>query len=413
MRLLRQRIADRKLTDTVYRFLKAGYQENGTVYKPKVGVPQGGVCSPLLMNVYLHEFDKCWTDRYDLDGKAKAARRKAHLGNFFLVRYSDDFIVLSNGTKKATEEVKEEIAKFMRDELRLELSQEKTAITHVFDGFDFLGFHIRKYRRPRDPKGIVITPTKANTQRIRDEIAKRLSRQKHDYAVVSMIQSLNPVIRGWANYYRYVNSKRVFGNLTFYLHKKFLKWYRGKYRLPERKGTKEGKKWLKRDEPLHLYGFAETQIKRYSWKRKSNPYIEMNVKRMATSPFRESIWYGNADRNADLRFLCLQRDQGMCQICGGCKTNLHAHHIIPLSEGGEDSLNNLITVCEDCHRKHRWQEIMRLVGSRMRCKAASPVSGMGRWKHADAVISHVSSSPVSGSALLPYAPESQGYNNPD
>ncbi len=85
----------------------------------------------------------------------KKARRLKHLGNFIHIRFADDFVILSNGTKKATQEVKEKVANFLRDELKLELSEEKTAITHVFDGFDFLGFHIRKYK---DTKGVRITP---------------------------------------------------------------------------------------------------------------------------------------------------------------------------------------------------------------------------------------------------------------
>ena len=371
LKLLRKRIADRKLVGFINKFLKAGYQENGITHKPECGICQGGVLSPLSANVYLHELDKWWSVNYAPDQKTKNARRRAGLGNFILVRFADDLIILSNGTKQATEAMRAEVAEFLWDELKLELSQEKTAVTHATEGFDFLGFHIRKYR---SRNGVIIKPTKSNVQSVKDKIARLLDRRNYEYSVVNMIYALSPVVRGWANYYRFVNSYHTFDSLDLYLCRKFLKWYRGKYRLPLRKGTREGLKWIDKKQPIHLFQFTEVKVKRYRWERKSNPYLEMRVKRMTDNPLPQIRWYGNANRDADLRIQCFQRDQGVCQICRGCKTNLHAHHIIPLSEGGEDVLDNLITLCEDCHRKHSWQEIRRLAGSRMRCKVACPVS---------------------------------------
>ncbi len=383
LKLLRKRIADRKLVGTIHRFLKAGYQEDGIIHKPNVGIPQGGVVSPILMNVYLHELDKWWSEKYDLNSKAKTARRKAHLGNFFLVRFADDFIVLSNGTKESTAAVKEEIAAFLEEKLKLELSQEKTAITHASDGFDFLGFHIRKCTGARDPKGVVIKPSKSNIQKMRSTIAEYLNRTKHEYAVVNMIRALNPVIRGWTNYYRFVNSAQTFGDLDNYLCKKFLKWYRGKYRLPLQKGTRKGLRWIDKKESLHLYRLSEMRIERYSWRRTSNPYLEMNVKRMTDNPLPEVTWYGNAQRDADLQIQCFQRDDGVCQICMRPKTNLIAHDVIPVSKGGKNTIDNLVALCEDCHRKFNkelhyecrsLEEVRRLVGSRVRGNRACTVS---------------------------------------
>jgi len=145
MRLIRNRIADRKLTDTIYKCLKAGYQESGQIYKPDVGTPQGGIISPLLANIFLHEFDKWWKENYYLDQYQRTIRRKKKQGNFYLIRYADDFIILSNGTKEATMEMKDKVAKFLED-MNLELSTEKTKVTHAMDGFNFLGFHIRQFK---------------------------------------------------------------------------------------------------------------------------------------------------------------------------------------------------------------------------------------------------------------------------
>ena len=119
----------------------------------------------------------------------------------------------------------------------------------------------------------------------------------------------------------------------------------------------------------------DNQIERLKWEKKSNPYIEGNIKYLRENPFSETVWYGKADRNVDWIYQCYQRDDGVCQICQRPKTNLVAHHIIPLKDCGEDTLDNLITICKDCEREHYkelHQEIrtpegvMQLGGSRVR-----------------------------------------------
>ena len=92
----------------------------------------------------------------------------------------------------------------------------------------------------------------------------------------------------------------------------------------------------------------------------------METEQMSDNPFMAKEWYGNAPRNADIQYECFKRDDGICQVCFRPKTNIEAHHIIPLSENGADNLDNLTTLCEDCHRKYGWQEIRRLVESRVR-----------------------------------------------
>ena len=115
MKLIKNRIADRKLTDTIYKCLKAGYQEgNGQICKPNVGTPQGGIISPLLANIYLYEMDKWWEQNYHLSKNKRTTRRKRGLGNFYLIRYADDFIILSNGKKEEVYRFKEELFNFLK-----------------------------------------------------------------------------------------------------------------------------------------------------------------------------------------------------------------------------------------------------------------------------------------------------------
>src|SRR2546421_771252 len=141
LKCLAERIADRRLLKLITCFLKAGLMENQLFRHSDLGVPQGGICSPLLANIYLHRLDRFWWDKYgNLDRKSKERRRKLHLGNCGFVRYADDWLLLTNGSKEVAYRLRDEIQTFLQDELKLELSVEKTHITHVNDGFDFLGY---------------------------------------------------------------------------------------------------------------------------------------------------------------------------------------------------------------------------------------------------------------------------------
>jgi RNA-directed DNA polymerase len=316
--------------------------------------------------------DKWWEKEYYVSRSKRGIRRREGKGNYLLSRYADDFIILSNHTKKGVKEMRERLRDFLEQELKLELSSDKTAITHAFDGFNFLGFNIRKYE---SRKGVIIEPSEDNVQKIKQRIGNFLNRKQYDVDVTGMILAINPVISGWANYFRYVNSFRTFDKLDWYKSKRFIKWYRGKYKMNLRIGTVEALKWIKGDQKLRLKRFTDSKVERYKWQRKSNPYIEGYVKYLNDRPFSESCWYGESGRSADLRYQCYQRDNGVCQICERPKTNLVAHHIIPLKEGGENNLENLITICKDCEKEHYRElhreirtpeRVMQLGGSRVR-----------------------------------------------
>src|SRR4051794_631836 len=144
MKLIRRRVRDEKFLDLIWKFLRAGVMERKLFKDTLLGTPQGGIISPLLANVYLHELDK-YMGRYTaLPLKAKAARRRAGLANYAYVRYADDFVILCNGTRGQAEAMREEVRTFLASTLRLTLSMEKTKITHLNDGFDFLGFTVRR-----------------------------------------------------------------------------------------------------------------------------------------------------------------------------------------------------------------------------------------------------------------------------
>ena len=405
MRLLRKVIADRKFTSLIRKFLRAGYIEDGVIRKPEKGTPQGGIVSPLLANVYLHELDVWWLDKYYGESRyPRTKRREKGLGNFLLTRYADDFIILSNATKKNTETMKERLTVFLRDELELELSREKTKLTHVSEGFDFLGFHVRLFK---NRTGVMITPTKKNIQRMRDKIASILHRKRYTVAVREVIMVLNPIVRGWSNYYRSVNASKAFNDLSFYLKSKFIKWYRGRHRLTSvRKGTRMALRWIYGDESIHLRLFSDTKIRTNAFRRGStnkppeNPYIVMGseIIRDDPNPNKRMTWYGTSPtRSAELRANCLRRDKNICQICKNHRyeRELIAHHKIPLKEGGLDELENLRTICKDCAKEHNrslhymnmsWEVFMQKIemtnGEPCARKLASTVRRGGAGKHA-------------------------------
>src|SRR5262249_18418756 len=144
MKLLGRRIQDRDLLDLIWKFLKAGVMERTLFQDTSQGVPQGGIVSPLLANVYLHELDQYMAMHTGLSPTEKRQRRQSGQANFAYVRYADDFVILSNGRREHAEVMRETVRRFLAERLRLTLSMEKTRITHLNDGFEFLGFRLQR-----------------------------------------------------------------------------------------------------------------------------------------------------------------------------------------------------------------------------------------------------------------------------
>jgi RNA-directed DNA polymerase len=139
IQLLRSRIRDEKLLRLVWRFLRAGVMEKALFAATQEGTPQGGVVSPLLANVYLHELDRYLERRTSWSPAVRRQRRREGRANFVHIRYADDFVVMCNGTRAEAEAMKRDLQEFLSSELKLTLSEEKTQITHVNDGFPVPG----------------------------------------------------------------------------------------------------------------------------------------------------------------------------------------------------------------------------------------------------------------------------------
>ena len=198
----------------VAQWLKAGVVEQGRLQRTEDGVPQGGVVSPVLLNVALHGMEKAAGVRYYPSGQH--ARPIAVAGSPTLIRYADDLLALCHSRQEALE-VKARLADWLAPR-GLSFNEDKTRVVSLDEGFDFLGFNVRRY----GPKSL-IKPSKAAQRRIRERLRDEL-RSLRETNAQAVIKRLNPIIRGWAAYYRTQVSSEVFNELDHYLWRLTWKW---------------------------------------------------------------------------------------------------------------------------------------------------------------------------------------------
>ena len=211
---LRARIKDKRICALVKAFLKSGvFTELGDREETLTGTPQGGILSPLLANIALsaldEHFDRQW--QQDMGTSRQRAKRKANgLGNWRLIRYADDFVLMVSGDRHHAEALREEVAAVLAP-LGLRLAPEKTRVVHIDEGFDFLGFHIRRLRKRGTQKHYVYTkPSRKAIQAIKDKVKAKTYRSTRHQDLDELIRSLNRSLAGWANYFRHGVSKAVF-----------------------------------------------------------------------------------------------------------------------------------------------------------------------------------------------------------
>ncbi len=243
------------------QFLKAGYIFEEKLFPTDQGTPQGGIISPILANMTLDGIERLLT--------AKFPRMKVHF-----IRYADDFLV-TVPSEKIAEGTRDIIQAFLA-ERGLELSMEKTEITHINEGFDFLGYNFQKYKGK-----LLIRPSRKSIEAITGKIRK-VMKKAQAWTQDALIKTLNPIIQGWANYHRHNVATETFGKLDNYLWtvtwrwgkrrhpNKGLRWIAHKYWQPE-----GSRKWVFRTEENKLQKFSDTKIRRHTCPRlMMNPYLD-------------------------------------------------------------------------------------------------------------------------------------------
>jgi group II intron reverse transcriptase/maturase len=372
MSLLREKVKDERLLSLIWNFLRAGVMERRLFKDTKLGTPQGGIISPLLANVYLHELDKYMERHTGLSTMEKTRRRKAGEANYAYVRYADDFVILCNGAKAQAEGMREEVRNFLASNLRLSLSMEKTRITHLDDGFDFLGFTIKRDMGHDGMKTKVLISRKGKERHL-EVIRAATSPNAHEDSINLKIRALNRIIAGWCRYYQYTSRASsqftqqdyvTFWAMAHWLGRKFqlsMPWVMRRFR--KENGLTDGE--------ITLVRHAEFPTQRYK-KRflKPNPYTTQEKIEREELP-NENPWLGFEDRPgwADLRKQVMERDGLTCRLCRTPVTpeTCEVDHIIRYSRYKRpvdaNRLRNLWTLCITCHREKTESE--RRMESRM------------------------------------------------
>ena len=208
------------------KWLKCGYILKGELFSTDDGTPQGGIISPVLANMTLDGLQNILAERY----KRRTIKGKHYSPMVNLVRYADDFIITSQDRDVLEKEIIPLVTEFLA-ERGLTLSEEKTVITNINDGFDFLGFNIRKFG-----KEILTRPSNKSQKRFLDDIRQTIKSNKM-CKQESLIRLLNPKIKGWGNYYRYGATRDAFHRVDHQIYEALVRW-------ANRRHAKKGKRWV-------------------------------------------------------------------------------------------------------------------------------------------------------------------------
>ena len=232
---IRGRIGDKRVLALVKSFLKAGVlTATGSMEGTITGTPQGGILSPLLANIALSVLDDHFTQRWQQEmgnEQQRQKRRRNGQANYRLVRYADDFVIVVTGTREHAEHLRDQVADVLAP-IGLRLSIEKTHVVHIDDGFDFLGFNIRRMRKRGSQKRFVYTrPSNKAIASIKERVRTMTYRNTLHHDPGYLFGYLGRVLRGWANYFRHGVSKRIFNAIDSYTWERITNWLRKKHRI--------------------------------------------------------------------------------------------------------------------------------------------------------------------------------------
>jgi RNA-directed DNA polymerase len=266
---VRNRVGDKRVLALVKAFLKAGIlTEDGTLAETDAGTPQGSILSPLLSNVALSVLDEHIAKAPGGPAASpyqRAKRRRQGLPNYRLCRYADDWCLVVSGTRQHAEALREEIAGVLST-MGLRLSPEKTLITHIDEGLDFLGWRIqRHHQRGTGRYYVYVYPAKKALVAVMAKV-KTICRQNTNLPLEDLLHQLNRMLRGWTTYFKYGCSNATFSYLRSYLWKQVVRWQERKHRrTPWKELRRRYGRWPA-DGDVELFDPARVRAKRYYYR---------------------------------------------------------------------------------------------------------------------------------------------------
>lgn len=331
------------------QWLKAGIVFKGEYSDTDAGTPQGGIISPCLAGLALNGLGSMLAERF----KSRWIKRKEINNKIHTIVYADDFLITGKSKEFLENEVLPEVKKFM-GERGLRLSEEKTVITHIKDGFDFLGQNIRKYNGK-----VLVKPSKENTQRFLDNI-RGVIKKNPTVKQEELIEKLNPKIRGWANYHRHVVAKETFSYVDYHIYNALQRWCK-------RRHPKKGKWWINKK----YFHTIDTRNWVFAVKTESNQMKELqradatkiirHIKiRKEANPYDPEWDVYFEEREGDRMFGSMtgrkrlkemwSKQGRKCPMCGD-EINKESGWKIHINES-----NRKVIIHPDCHKRFHFEE---------------------------------------------------------
>ncbi len=337
----------------IKQWLKAGYMEENVFHRTETGTPQGGIISPLLANIALHGMEKVLGVKYKRSNGTIIGKRA-------VIRYADDFVVFCESKEDA--HIVINILTNWLSERGLKLSEEKTKIVHITDGFNFLGFNVRKYKQKASCKGYktLIKPSKESIQKLKEKLRKEwLSLRGHN--VEEVIARLNPIIRGWANYFRTQVSSEIFTSLDSWMFHRQVRYVRHTHPCKSAKWTGDkywGKlnktrndKWVFGDKAtgVYLLKFRWFNIKRHILVKGNSSPDNPTLKKYWEQRNKKEVT--NLQPKQQMK---ATKQEHLCPICRESLYNgeaLRSYNIKHIINNEEENINVLLH--ETCYQQNR------------------------------------------------------------
>ncbi|AGK96615.1 group II intron reverse transcriptase/maturase [Clostridium pasteurianum] len=329
------------------QFLKAGFVFENELFPTDDGTPQGGVISPILANMALDGMQKALSDRFHTNKLGRVDNRFQIANKVYLVRYADDFIVTA-ATKEIAEEAKELIREFLQTR-GLELSEEKTKITHINDGFDMLGWTFRKWNEK-----LIVKPSKKSVDNFVASLSETILKRGKAWKQEVLIEKLNQQIRGWTNYHQSVCASEAFAHTDYILYELLWRWakrrhpHKGKWWVSTNYWHKKGNRnWVFSTDTKELLRVDHIPIVRHTKVRmNANPYFD-------TQYFNDRK-FNNGMKRLSGRFKLVWKNQsGCCYHCGmpmEISDDREIFFKVRKSIGGKDEVPNMAYVHKHCQQ---------------------------------------------------------------